>query len=333
MNGIKISIIIPVYNAEIYLTKCIESVINQNYTNLEVILLNDGSTDGSAFICEKFQQLDDRIKYLSHTNIGVSQTRNIGLNIASGDYVVFVDSDDWVDPDFIESYITSANETCADLFYQGLVWEYPNNSIPKHLPNKFFKNKLDGILFLEKERCFGAACNKMFKREIIDKFQIRFDPTLSLAEDKIFTLEYFKYIKSILLIDKVSYHYRRDVENSLTQRCHTLNNQLKVAELQRCLQQEINKDGDEKFQHFIEAESITINKIILVALYRYGSNNDKRSKLDQMNKLKNMIAKKNYDVSFDRDTPKFLNTIIKYRLSKIMNLVMYVRYQLSFILN
>ena len=101
----KISIIVPIYNVKPYLEQCILSIINQTYLNLEIILVNDGSTDGSLLICENFAKKDDRIVLITQQNMGLSSARNLGIEIATGEYIMFVDSDDWIHPKIVEDLL------------------------------------------------------------------------------------------------------------------------------------------------------------------------------------------------------------------------------------
>lgn len=104
----KISIIVPIYNVKPYLEQCILSIINQTYLNLEIILVNDGSTDGSLLICENFAKKDDRIVLITQQNMGLSSARNLGIEIATGEYIMFVDSDDWIHPKIVEDLLCDA---------------------------------------------------------------------------------------------------------------------------------------------------------------------------------------------------------------------------------
>ena len=105
-----ISIIVPVYNVEKYLNRCLDSIINQSFINFELILINDGSTDKSGKICDKYAQIDKRVRVIHKKNEGVSLTRNLGINIAKGDYITFIDSDDWIEQDFLKKAIEYIKE-------------------------------------------------------------------------------------------------------------------------------------------------------------------------------------------------------------------------------
>lgn len=114
-KNVPISIIIPVYNVFDWLDECLESVVNQTFSDFEVLLINDGSTDGSDKKCEEWEEKDSRIRYISKKNEGLSLTRNLGLREATGEYIIFIDSDDWLDLEYIEKLYTTACNTGADI--------------------------------------------------------------------------------------------------------------------------------------------------------------------------------------------------------------------------
>ena len=124
----KISIIIPMYNAEKYIARCLESVINQSFNDIEIIIVNDGSTDKSLEICRKYAEVDERIVILNKENNGVSVARNQGMNVATGEYVMFVDSDDWIDESMCQDLYKRISECNADICFCNNIKEYGNKS-------------------------------------------------------------------------------------------------------------------------------------------------------------------------------------------------------------
>ena len=148
-----ISIIVPVYNAEKYLNRCISSLLNQTYYNLEIILVNDGSTDNSKKICENAAKNDSRIKLINSVNEGVSLARNKGLKEANGDYISFVDSDDYVEPDYVEKMLLTLKSKKVDIVYCSAVVENINGVF---IQREYEKNKLikiqNYIILLEKKK-------------------------------------------------------------------------------------------------------------------------------------------------------------------------------------
>lgn len=219
----KISIIIPVYNAEKTLYKCLESLILQKYKNIEIILINDKSTDKSKEICIEFAEKYNFIKYISNqNNLGVSATRNIGLQEATGEYVMFVDSDDWVDYNYCDCLLNELESHNAQLAISGF-W-YHNDIMGVEPQRNVFnegcyidiKSKNDVVELYSKWH-FSALWNKIFLKSIIDKNEIRFDENISIGEDMRFGIDYVRCIDNdlIVVINKSLYHYIHINPNSL----------------------------------------------------------------------------------------------------------------------
>ena len=212
-----ITTIIPVYNSEKYLNQCIESVVNQTYKNLEIILVNDGSTDNSGNICNEWAKKDNRIHVIHKENSGVSDTRNTGINVAKGEYISFIDSDDYLDinlyedaNNFIDSYnphIVSfgfcyINDSCiGDMF--SVEQFVANNKVElKKYFNSFYKH------------LFGSACIKIYKKSMILDNNILFDKDIKLNEDAFFDFDAIECANVICNLDKVYYYYRQHVQSS-----------------------------------------------------------------------------------------------------------------------
>ena len=216
MDSEKISIIVPIYNAEKKLHRCIESILNQSYKNLEIILVNDGSSDNSINICEKYKIKDNRIIIIDKENAGVSVARNSGLNIATGKYIQFVDSDDYINPDMCEKLIKTINKNNADVVVCGY-----NKITNGKIESKFikettvfemynFKNTFNEIF---KGALFNVPWNKLYKREKINNY---FKEDLSIGEDLLFNLNYFSNCNKIEIIEKCLYCYDVSQQESLT---------------------------------------------------------------------------------------------------------------------
>lgn len=234
MNSSKISIIIPVYNVERYLEQCIESVINQTYNNLEIILINDGSTDSSGLICDDYALKDRRISVIHKENKGLSDTRNVGILNATGEYLMFLDSDDWLDLSTCELALNTAKENNAELVFWSYIREYESISLPKKIilselsqivfEKSDVKNKLQRrIVGLVNEELNNpgnmdslvTACMKLYKTVAIRN--IEFVDTKEIGtEDMLFNLYAFSNINKAVYINKELYHYRRDNKESLT---------------------------------------------------------------------------------------------------------------------
>lgn len=223
----KISIIIPMYNAEKYIARCLESVINQSFNNIEIIIVNDGSTDESLEICKKYGEVDERIIILNKRNSGVSVARNEGMNVATGEYVMFVDADDWIDESMCQDLYKRISECQADICFCNNIKEYGNKS--EYIDFGISKDviSLDEIkevilsLIEEKDKkiahrreTFRGPCAKLYKRSIIIDKNITFNKELAIGEDLVFNLEYLKYCKKIVVERKFLYHYRVNLQSA-----------------------------------------------------------------------------------------------------------------------
>lgn len=210
----KVSIIIPVYNAEKCLSRCVDSVLSQTFTDWELVLVDDGSTDDSFALCQQTQEAngatDGRITVISQENGGPSKARNAGLEVAKGDYVYFMDADDWVERTFLSSFFGKEEENRNDVIFQGFVREYPDGRSEASFAmdaDTGVMSKEDIICLLYKNHVYGWAWCKLFKREIIERYGIRFDESLNLWEDELFTTEFLQRAESIKTVNTHLYHY------------------------------------------------------------------------------------------------------------------------------
>lgn len=206
-----VSIIVPIYNAEKYLERCINSILAQEYTHFELLLMDDGSTDRSPQICDHFAAQDTRIKVIHKENSGVSDTRNMALDLAQGDYIQFLDSDDWITPDATKNFVQSAVSNGCDLvisaFYRVVGDSFsPKSSIDKEglLTREEFA---DEMMDNPADFYYGVLWNKFFKRSIIEKYHIRMEKDISWCEDFIFNLEYLRHCRVIFSLKNPTYYY------------------------------------------------------------------------------------------------------------------------------
>jgi len=206
----KISIIVPIFNAENTLDKCIQSIIKQTYHNIEVILINDGSTDNSGNICIQYKKLDKRIKYYKTPNQGVSHARNLGIEKSTGIFICFVDSDDIIDKNFCEllqKNIVKNNAQLAACGYK-ITRKLDNNSIISNIASntniEVVTDKKVEYLFKEYK---GFLWNKMYLKSIIKEKQIKLDEKIYMCEDLLFNFEYLKYVNKVAYIDNKLYVY------------------------------------------------------------------------------------------------------------------------------
>ena len=213
-----ISIIIPVYNSEKYISRCLDSVIGQTYHNLQIITINDGSTDGTRKILNQYAEKDSRILIIDQENLGVSQARNNGIEKAKGKYLCFVDSDDYIKESMVEKLYRNLNQ--SRLVVCGFIDDYDERKICGLKPfdggikcrNEYLETMSQYLYSVY----FGAVCNKLYVAYIVKNNKITFRKGISWAEDLIFNLEYLEYVDRITIICDELYFYYQEVKNSLT---------------------------------------------------------------------------------------------------------------------
>ena len=245
MNQPLVSIILPVYNAQNHLARCVGSICAQTYRNIEIIILNDGSKDQSLPVCEEFRQKDPRILLVDKANSGVSDTRNLGLKLASGKYVEFVDSDDYLDPDFTEHLVAAAEENDADFVIAPYKMVIPAGaSKPEQvldkihdelgvmsvarppevreygfLPAGVYDKDTFALRLMDKPASYfySVLWNKLYRHDILTGNDIQFVSEMRWAEDLVFNLRYIQYAQRFVAIDKPGYYYVQNPQSI----CHT----------------------------------------------------------------------------------------------------------------
>ena len=235
----EISVIVPVYNVEKWLPKCLDSILGQTYGDFELILVNDGSTDGSLAICREYEAKDERVRVFSRSNHGAGATRNFGISKACGTWICFVDADDWIEEHYLMSFF-SKKIAIKDrtMISQGILFDY--SGMKENMP--FFKYDdieilTDNIEDISRYKILHNGCpvSKLYRANIVKINNLRFDEKLSIHEDHCFVLDYLKYIDSIVLSSSLSYHYMRYEQNnghvSLTHRSHNAGVYLRASRL------------------------------------------------------------------------------------------------------
>lgn len=204
-----ISVIVPVYKAERYLHRCVDSILAQSYTDFELLLINDGSPDNCGAICDEYAQKDSRVRVFHKENGGVSSARNMGLENAKGEYVTFCDSDDYVGEDWLDSYRDVMHEN-VDLAIQGYYIIDKDKIIKKKLSQSIgyaVDEKRRLIATLMTQGVYGYLWVKLFRRQIIEDNHISFDTNSTFREDEQFFSKYLEYVISFRCIDKENYYY------------------------------------------------------------------------------------------------------------------------------
>lgn len=214
-----LSVIVPIYNTEKYLNQCVQSILQQTYQNLEILLIDDGSTDGSLTLCRAFEKKDDRVHVIHKKNEGLIATKKVGLEKATGDYVGFVDSDDWIERDMYARLMKAAEINGADIVVGDNVIEYPDRTVPVTqgiepgiYTKKELVNKVYPQLIFTKEGKLGfspSLCTKIFKRKLVKKYQQNVDNSIKAGEDAACTYPCMLEAECIVYVKECyTYHYR-----------------------------------------------------------------------------------------------------------------------------
>ena len=211
-----ISVIIPVYNVEDYLVRSVDSVLNQTYRNLEIILVDDGSTDMSGAMCDSFAEQDERIKVIHKKNGGLSDARNAGLEVATGDYIGYIDSDDWAEPDMFEMMLTNCEKYGADVAacrYSRVFKDFTSNKSTDLILHMTRDEALETYICENTDRpIYNSVWSKLFKRELVKDYRFPFGKK---SEDIMYTTKAFCNMNSCVYIDKALYNYVCDREGSI----------------------------------------------------------------------------------------------------------------------
>lgn len=209
-----ISIVVPIYNKEKYLNKCLDTIINQTYRDLEIILVDDGSTDNSPQICDDYAQKDERVVVIHKPNGGLSTARNAGLSSAHGDYITFVDSDDYIELDTYE-YVANAVKNNEDviLFREKLVDLNGNIlNIEGDTPtDKVYYTNQDFLADLIIKKQTNGCCDKVYKKETLG--DLRFEENRHHGEDVLFNIQFLTRVKSVAYVDSIKYSYVSNVDS------------------------------------------------------------------------------------------------------------------------
>ena len=240
-----VSIILPVYNAQSHLNRCLGSICAQQYEDLEIIVINDGSKDQSLPVCEEFRKKDSRILLVDKANSGVSDTRNLGLKLASGKYVQFVDSDDYIAPDYTARLVEAAEKSGADLVISPYTMVIPAGaSKPEQvlekiqddlgvmhvarppetreygfLPAGIYDKDTFALRLMDKPASYfyGVLWNKLYRRDLFAAHDIRFTSEMRWAEDLVFNMQYIQYAEVFASIPQPGYYYVQNPQSI----CHT----------------------------------------------------------------------------------------------------------------
>lgn len=320
----KISIIMPAFNSEKYIKKSITSLLFQTYKDIELIIINDGSTDNTENIILDFQKIDKRIKYFKTHNTGAANARNLGLSNATGQFISFVDSDDYIDSRMMEVLINKYNEFHSDIIGCGAERIYPDRAIPnkssfekgfyskadlesKFYPNLFCTNELE-------DKIPKSMWSKLFRRDIIEENNIRFTPGLKFAEDLIFTETCFLYANSFYYLPEEKFYKYVYNENSIT---HSYVKDLWINSKKGVLHRKKISDKFPNYELSSQLSYVLVrNAMTAIANLGYSENS---SASQRINKIKEIITDVDLQNAVNQVDIKKINFVRKALASSIKN--------------
>lgn len=312
-----ISIIIPIYNSEKYLQKCLQSVRRQSYQNIEIILVDDGSTDQSARICDKYAKKDSRFQVYHIKNQGVSHARNYGILQSSGKYICFIDSDDWVPEHYVKSLASIIVRNEIDLVLCPLAGQ-----IEEEWTDFIFDfNQYDSEKFLflsENYFLYGPVC-KIYNVSVLRENRIFFPEEMSYGEDLVFNMKYLRYCNKLYVTNQTSYYYIRENSNSLSQKYRE-----DAFEIEKKLYQElldfmkIKKIKDQKLeQYYYRRYFDTAYNVIL----KNGEHSFFKKYRSVTNILKDQTLKEAYQYGNIADYSSKIICLMKHKCSLLLTII------------
>ncbi|WEB81770.1 glycosyltransferase [Vagococcus lutrae] len=325
------SIIIPVYNSEKSLEKLLMTLITQTYHNIEICMIDDGSTDSSSIIIKKHMEKDKRIKYFYQENKGVSSARNLGLEMSTGKYCCFVDADDYLDSQYVFKLVEGIERKDVDMCISSYTYINEKNE-PLYSYKDFSNNYLKKYDFinniLERNKMNSVLWNKIFKREIIEKNNLRFDTDILIGEDFLFIIEYIINIDRFYYIEDRLYYYNVSSNGILNEKKNNNSFNLKwytefdaLDKIKNILID--NNLYDEVKTNYVHRLVSVINKLLFLSYYFENDSHPYLEKMRDVNKkqIPYIIFNKNYNIKFKIMTmlyttmPKYVS-IFKRRLCR-----------------
>ena len=324
----KVSIIVPVYKAEKYLHQCVDSILAQTFSDFEVLLINDGSPDRSGAICDEYAAADPRVRVFHKPNGGVSRARNLGLQECCGEWIMFVDSDDWIDETLLDDMVKSSTSSDC-VVSSSLSYEWPDKTIFKAVDysKRTFYSITD--FFFENKFCTkgdGGACSKLYKKVIIQTNNIKFLEGSCLFEDTNFTFEYISKCNTITIVSKGKYHYRHTEQDSLSKTKHSSDAFIQCANIGIGILDSFNYSDKLSFGY---SKYISLFIGSLIPMYR-DSNESKQKRLALIDSLKDIYKrysnKYNYN-SFNTNI-KILYIVTNLFSNQIADLILLVIFKI-----
>lgn len=338
MNKIPlISLIVPVYNVEKYLHKCINSILNQTFSNFELLLINDGSIDQSGKICDYYSKKHESIKVLHQKNQGASSARNLGIDYAVGQYICFIDADDWIELDYLQSFCVDELKNDESIFVLQDILKVNDGKINKYcnFPNRTINYNAFSELFTKyKLYNFGHPFSKLYQTKILKESNIKFDTKIRYSEDLLFMLQYLQYVKTVIFLPSAKYNYNNQNANSLINQFHSFESEFycfkrikyAIDNIILCL----NLDLDSTDKLYFKTVHYYSRAIQSIYRPRYRMTRKKRiSILRDLRNNKELDFLINYKTFKNQRTVKFTLFFLHKRLFKTLDILLLLSYKIK----
>lgn len=293
-----VSIIVAAYNAQDSIARCLSSLVGQTGKNLQIIVVEDGSTDNTPAICDDFARSDSRVTILHEANSGVSHARNAGIDVASNEYIMFCDADDWLDPSAIEDATHHLRDGYLTTFGYAIHNENPNSSKRAEIDCVFGKDatqtvKAADFYELATKSLFNPVWNKVYEKARLDSFRIRFDESISIGEDALFNIAYMQTgIDGFLVINEPLYNYSAFKPGSLDNSYNKAFADAQVHLYGAFAGLAASLGSDDEYQERIVFDELSSLMVAFDKLYRNKVNMDKRDYANEYARLEAILVRR-----------------------------------------
>lgn len=317
----KISIIVPVYNAEQWLERCVDSIVAQTYADWELLLIDDGSTDCSGTICDRYAASDPRIRVFHKPNGGVSSARNLGLDHAKGEWITFVDSDDWVGLNYLKNLYANTKGHDLIIAYANIYYKDGRIETEKYPSYEVTEDNADWLFTRSDMSWHTSPWSKIYRYELIEKNNLRFDEKIHIGEDAVFLYSYMLLSSKIFISNHTDYCYQSQLDGSLTKKINTVDSELytmkSIEELTNKLISKF-KLGDDSIKELRWLNASYIGRV-LNSLYHSKNCYDERLRIIKRLDIDTYIQ----HIGKDCLKTKFLILLLRLRLYNIYDFCRY----------
>ena len=313
----KISVIVPIYNVERYLRQCLDSIVGQTYRNLEIILIDDGSPDSCGAICNEYAERDNRVTVIHKQNGGLSAARNDGIAAATGDWIAFVDSDDWIDTDYYEKLLAAVKTRNSDIIISGcFLMEYLHKQkrVCYFSEPAFYIDREHILEFQANVIRTGLPWDKLYKTDFVKKNGFVFDSSIKAFEDFLFNFQVYEKAGSVIVCPVIGYHYRQ-AQGSIANGFNPFKPVINYQYLTKLHEYAVKYGMGERRQDGVNACAITAIFVAMKCYFFHPANTKKHKEINQ--ELMEMVSLPYYQDAIKSRSNRYLSykkMVMKYIL-------------------